>query len=236
MLNRHDLRRAVRNELSRYYVIYSYFAKKNGAYLVEHDTDLVIEGFPRSANSFFEAAVRMRHQNPLKLSHHTHARSNIDRAIQLSVPCVVLLRNPIDAVISYMEESEKLSSPNVLLREYIIFYQNISQYKEKVKLITFETATKDTEHAIDHVFDWAGLIKTNHSHFSDAETILDEVTSNALSRVGIVPAYRRAKTEMERMHREQRREEICAIVKKRSIQSLRLTALELYESTRQLCI
>ena len=55
-------------------------------------TDICIDGYPRSANSF---TVRMfRKANPeAVIAHHTHSVANIKKAIECGIPVVVLIRN-----------------------------------------------------------------------------------------------------------------------------------------------
>ena len=122
-----ELRRVIRNQLSNYWPLYYPFAAltegNTGKVLVSKHANLTIEGFPRSANSFLEAAINEVSAQPLIISHHVHARANIYRSLKLKVPCVVLYRNPVDAIVSFMEESNgNHSNPLVFLSEYNTFY------------------------------------------------------------------------------------------------------------------
>lgn len=194
-MNRYDIYRLIRNELSTNYLIYKYFAERNGAQLLKENTDLVIEGFPRSANSFFEAALRYYFPNNLQYAHHCHARAHVEEAVQRGIPCVVLIRNPVDAIVSYLEESEKLSSPGVLFREYNIFYDKIEKLLPRIMLISFETVRTNPAHAIGYVAHRMSFhVDSNELKRLDVDQLLDQVAQIAKERVGITPAYRR-KTE-----------------------------------------
>ena len=66
------------------------------------DTDLVVEGPPRSANSF---TVRMLHRmlgRPprFRIAHHSHSQDNLWAGAGYRMPLVVLARPPQDAILS----------------------------------------------------------------------------------------------------------------------------------------
>ena len=69
--------------------------------ILDKGTDIVIEGYPRSANTFaYEAFKR---SNPgLRVAHHVHSVAQVLEAERLGVPCIVLVRDPRDAVPSWM--------------------------------------------------------------------------------------------------------------------------------------
>ena len=191
-MNKHDIYRIIRNELSRNFLIYKYFAERNGTPLLNDNTDLVIEGFPRSANSFFEMALRAYLPKTLQFAHHCHARAHVEEAVRRGIPCIVLIRNPIDAIVSYLEESGKLSSPAVLFREYIIFYEDIERLYPGIMLISFDTVKTNPAHAIAHVARTMSLhVNSDDLEKIDVDDLLDQVAEIARERVGITPAYRR---------------------------------------------
>jgi len=108
-------------------------------------TKLVIEGFPRSANTF---SVRMFHAaNPEitadQISHHSHSISNVKRAVRWSIPVVVVIRNPVDAIASTMifldDTSDAMSG--LLATQYIDFYEWVEGNHDNVVLLRFEDVT-----------------------------------------------------------------------------------------------
>ncbi len=85
--------------------------------------DICIEGFPRSANSFAVAAFR--HYNPnLKMANHIHVPMQVFKAVEMGVPCLVLIRQPIEALSSLMIVDSDLSV-SIAVRSYINFYERI---------------------------------------------------------------------------------------------------------------
>lgn len=63
------------------------------------DTQLCIEGFLRSGNSFAVALVN-QHYPGLAIAHHTHCIAALRLARRHSVPTIVLIRDPLDAIAS----------------------------------------------------------------------------------------------------------------------------------------
>ncbi|MDA9889465.1 sulfotransferase domain-containing protein, partial [Synechococcus sp. AH-224-G16] len=155
------------------------------------NTDLTIEGFPRSANSFLEVAIKEVSAKPLLISHHVHARANIYRSIKLKVPCVVLYRNPVDAIVSFMEESNgRHSNPLVLLNEYNIFYETMPFNSRYLKFISFEDVVSNLHKTLLSVFHFANL-SINKSVFDDHfnQRVMSKVSEYSVQRVGFKPAY-----------------------------------------------
>jgi len=68
--------------------------------LVTRSSDLCIEDFPRSGNSFAVGAVEHAQSKPIQIAHHTHVPANAMRACEWGIPTLVLLRKPKAAVIS----------------------------------------------------------------------------------------------------------------------------------------
>lgn len=108
------------------------------AWIVERDTDVVIEGFPRSANSFARAAFHSV-QPGLKYATHVHSSAQVVQACRWSVPAMVLLRNPEGAVCGLVAFEWELRgrSPTQIddaavdrtLRRYIAFYEPLARYR-----------------------------------------------------------------------------------------------------------
>ncbi len=122
---------------------------------VQRNTELVIEGFPRSANSFSMGAFLSVQTRPIVLASHLHAAAQIIRASRLSIPTILLIRQPVDAVISLL--SLELQTHNISyserdllelsLKKYLInwiaFYQQVKPYYNDYIIGLFDEVTKD---------------------------------------------------------------------------------------------
>jgi len=106
--------------------------------LVDRDTDLLIESFPRCASSFAKAAFRMA-QEPRKprVASQTHAPGHVIAAVRLNVPALVLIRAPIDAAVSNLFRHPERGVDG-LLRGYLRFYEPLLPYRTGFVVATFE--------------------------------------------------------------------------------------------------
>lgn len=147
------IRRLLRNQISTSPLLYSLITSrgKTGYRVVTSLTDLVLEGFPRSGNSFAEAAILCSQGDGIKLAHHTHAAANVLRAVQLGKPCYVLLRAPADCCISLVIQEGETHDLTLALSEYERFHRAISPVANRICLVPFEVATRDFDRSIDHL-------------------------------------------------------------------------------------
>ncbi|MDX6767099.1 MAG: hypothetical protein SFU85_09935 [Candidatus Methylacidiphilales bacterium] len=140
-----QLRRIIRARVSTSPAIYlplrQLFTSAIG--VVHEDTELLIEGYPRSGNSFAEAAFRLAQPEPVGLAHHTHAAAQVLAAAKWNVPTLLLIREPLDAARSLMMHHPALFTPAKCLKEYIVFHEAILPIRSKYLLARFETVTRD---------------------------------------------------------------------------------------------
>ena len=99
---------------------------------VHSDTDVVIEGFPRSANTFLVHAFEMAVSGKLKVAHHFHDPCQIGLAIRSQIPCFVIIRNPLDAIVSW-----KLKAPNIDVRLMLRIYDSFYRYAFEKEQVIF---------------------------------------------------------------------------------------------------
>jgi hypothetical protein len=114
---------------------------------VNKKTQLVIEGYPRSANTF--AVVAMNESNPgVEIAHHLHVPAQIIQAVQWNIPTLVLIRDPKNAVASMVLRQPEMS---VLqgLKNYIFFYESIQSYNSGYIVAMFEDVIRDYSQIIN---------------------------------------------------------------------------------------
>lgn len=124
------------------------------------DTEIVIEGFPRSGNSFAVAAFRESQTRSVKIATHLHNAAQIIRATTLGTPTLVLIREPVAAVISLkalgLEVAERKKTlgkeprhnryePSFgdLFNSYRAYYEAILPYRDKFVTASFEEVITD---------------------------------------------------------------------------------------------
>ncbi len=110
--------------------------------LVGPGTDILIEGYPRSANSFAVAAFGMAQPRPVVIAHHTHAPGHVIAAIRAKLPALVLARDPEDAVLEFLIVRPTLSVKQAL-KGYVRFYEPLLAYRGGFVVGTFADVTTD---------------------------------------------------------------------------------------------
>jgi hypothetical protein len=123
--------------------------------IVSPDTEILVDGFPRSANSFSVDALRASQPSPLNIAHHLHVPAHIIRGCTLDTPTVLLIRDPVDTVISlkalYVEgnvvDGKNYRKSGVsfytLIKSWCDFYNTIGDHKDNFVVGTFEQITNN---------------------------------------------------------------------------------------------
>jgi hypothetical protein len=120
------------------------------ATLARADTAIVIEGFLRSGNTFSVAAFEIANGPELHVGRHLHGGPHVLRAVRLGLPTVVLVRQPREAVLSYLVRRDTLTPYDALL-EYIDFYRSVWRVRERFVIGLFDRVTSDFGSVVDEV-------------------------------------------------------------------------------------
>jgi hypothetical protein len=105
-------------------------------------TEVVIEGHPRSANSFSVVAFEVAQGRHTEIAHHTHAAGHHVMAARTGVPAIALIREPADAVSEFLLLRPRLE-PAQALYAWTSFYRTVEQYLDRVVLAPFGVVTRD---------------------------------------------------------------------------------------------
>lgn len=114
------------------------------------DTELVIDGFPGSANSFAVSAFVKSQTQPVKLMHHRHAPVLILRAIEQKIPVLLTIREPFGTVLSVTSRWPHISVTQAL-QSYIGFYSKLKPYSYHFIVSTFDLTTQHLDRMIEAV-------------------------------------------------------------------------------------
>ncbi|MEP4196178.1 MAG: hypothetical protein ABJL99_11165 [Aliishimia sp.] len=164
-LSRNPILRAIRRQISVYPALYIPFRKlRMSDTVVESDTGLLIEGFPRSGNTWTEALVREASDDTLKLAHHAHAAAHVRLALSLKVPCLALFRDPDDAVTSLLTLYENQLDARGAYLEYVRFYRTIWPLRGPLlRMYSFEAVTENPDAVIEDLNNHFDLDLTTES-------------------------------------------------------------------------
>lgn len=147
---KNEIQRVLR-DIPWIYCFIQYNRKKTHHLVVRKETSLVIEGYPRCANSFvvryFDYGQRKLGIENYQIAHHLHASAQIKRAAILKIPSILLVRNPIDSVTSLLLRSPELNV-KYALKFYISFYKNCLPYLNEVVIGFFDEFTENMDSLI----------------------------------------------------------------------------------------
>jgi len=103
------------------------------------ETQVVVDSYPRSANSFFEAAFTKAHEGRIEVAHHSHAAAQVLSGAARGLPCIILLREPEAAIASLYEMHGGQYPIWLCTQEYVTFYSALVPALDKLMIITTET-------------------------------------------------------------------------------------------------
>lgn len=126
-------------------------------------TDIVIEGFPRSGNTFAVEAFRSAQGVIPLIAHHHHVPAQVIAGAKNEIPTLLLIRDPDDAVLSYVIRYPHLTTGQAL-RHYVRFYSRCMPYRERVLTATFEEVTNDMGAVTLRINDRFGTTFTAFEH------------------------------------------------------------------------
>ncbi|MCP5395331.1 MAG: hypothetical protein H6918_01105 [Sphingomonadaceae bacterium] len=110
--------------------------------LIAPDTQIVIEGYARSANTFSVVAFQEAQPEEVKIAHHLHVEGQILEGVRRGLPVIALIRRPTDAIrslkVAFPDDDE-----NRLLRRYVNFYRAVERVRDDVVIAEFSRVTSD---------------------------------------------------------------------------------------------
>jgi len=113
----------------------------NSDKMVSMQTDLCIDGFPHSGNTFFTRLAQ--HWNPgCQIARHMHVPYQIKAAAAKQIPTLVLIREPADAIGSLLFKYDQLS-PTIAVFYYYWFYRSLMQYRDSFIVVRFKDMVAD---------------------------------------------------------------------------------------------
>ena len=194
---------------------------------LHRNTELVIEGYPRSGNSFaFTAFDIAQGETPVRVSHHLHTASPVIAALKAKIPCVILVRHPEDAIISHILYSQNLTIRQCL-NSYLDFYQPLLKYKESFVVAKFEDVISDFGRIVQQVNQ---TFSTNFKLFEHSQENADkcfDVLNNSWKDLGF--SERKSVTCAPSDARKRYKEALRKHFRANEITELRSRAIDVYQ-------
>ncbi|MGH2682389.1 MAG: hypothetical protein ACRDIX_04060 [Actinomycetota bacterium] len=150
--------------------------------VVSRNTEIVVEGFPRTGSSFAVAAFRRAQDRPVEVAHHVHAPAQVMAAIRWGIPALVLIRDPEDCVLSLVIRNSDITVAKALAG-YERFYRPLLPMRERFAAATFDDVVQDFGTVIDRVNERYGTSFARFHHTEEsAASILAEIEADYLTR------------------------------------------------------
>lgn len=197
----------VRNFIRGNTLIYSllwFLQMKKKIFFVNSKTDLCVEGFPRSANSFLTQLLRLLCPH-LKVGHHTHSIVNLKLGIKNKIPVFIIIRNPIDAITSQIIRMNELKSNNrfknitYAISDYKQFYEFVLKNNNHLVIINFDEVIHSPKIFMKIVRDNSNIDMPNLNNINfkwATEEALNRITKSHF-RISSIPDIRRDKHKNE---------------------------------------
>lgn len=166
---KNDIKERARRYVGEHPFLFYNFYKlrpRHQALLVERTTQLVIEGFPRSGNTFAVVAFEQAQSENVRIAHHLHMPAQVMRAVRWRIPTLVLIRKPTDAVLSWVIRDPRISVRQAL-EHYVSFYGKIAGYRQAFVVGAFEEITRDYGAVMERVNSKFGTRFSPFDHTED---------------------------------------------------------------------
>jgi hypothetical protein len=105
--------------------------------VVGPSTELVIEGFPRSANSLAVSSFTASGTPPERIAHHTHAPANLIAGVRRGIPSLLVIREPSEAAKAFIASKPSLAYGSAI-RGWISFHRALVRYLDGIVVATSE--------------------------------------------------------------------------------------------------
>lgn len=124
--------------------------RRYGEAVVGPSTQLVIDGFTRTAVTFSVIAFQVAQRAPVRLAHTIHSAAHVAEAARFGVPCLVAIREPDDTVLSIAIREPDVGMA-IALAAYGRFCDRVAEKLDSVLVADFEEITTDFGSVIDRL-------------------------------------------------------------------------------------
>lgn len=137
------------------------FRYRNKAFLrriISCEHDILIEGYPRSANTYsVRAFCLLNGWRDIRIATHSHSSAQVSLACRWNVPSLIVFRDPSEAVVSLvalaiqrdagvakvLNQAEVENMMKVATKRFVEFYRVVLRCLDSVTLANFDNVTTD---------------------------------------------------------------------------------------------
>lgn len=164
--------------------------------------DILIDGYPRSANTFAVHALQIAQRKPIIISSHHHNPAAVIAAARAKKPTIVLLREPHEAIASWCIFSGYPIEYNI--QTYIDYYSGIFDCIDRIAISDFKEIILHYDKVIESVnirfgtdFDLPHLTKERQ------QNVLCSIENEFLAREGAIDETRVSRPSATRDQQKQ---------------------------------
>ncbi len=165
------VRHRIRTRFSEHPTVYLPFARRKypGASprVIDASTEMVLDGYTRSASTFAVYALQLAQPRPVRLAHHLHAPAQLVAGVRAGLPTLMVIREPRGAVLSQV-----VREPSVAIRDALVaycrFHEVLRRYADGMAIGDFDTVTTDFGSIVRQVNARFGTTLTEFVHSREA--------------------------------------------------------------------
>jgi hypothetical protein len=139
------LRHVARSRIAEY-PVYLRFARRKypgpSPEVISAATEVVIDGYTRSASTFAVYAFQLAQNRPIRMAHHLHAPAQLIAAAKMGKPTLLVIREPKGAILSQLIREPEVELGNALVA-YARFHNCLMPYRSKFVVGDFLEITND---------------------------------------------------------------------------------------------
>lgn len=148
---------------------------------ITDETDLVIEGFPRSGNTYCAETFRLVGGPGFEVVSHVHHVAQVKSSIRRGVPTILVVREPVGCLASYLVAGPHATVRGVL-REYIAYHEGLHRQIPSCMVVDFAELTSDVDAAIGRANRLFGMDLRMLSSLGTTEDVFEAIEQDHLDR------------------------------------------------------
>lgn len=122
---------------------------RQGASVFQTRYDLLVEGYPRSGNTYARRMLELTQGSNMHFASHKHVPPFILSGVSRRKPAILLLRKPEDAIASF----HVLTGAHIpyLVRQWTLYYTIMQRHLDYVYLLQFEELVANFQGAVSRI-------------------------------------------------------------------------------------
>ena len=127
-----------------------------------HGTRIVVQGFPRSGNTFLQVVLAECGEEPIEVFAHMHSPTVFRYALDQEIPVIMPVRAPLQSVASLIVWNKW--HPIRAIDHYLSYYRNARRYLNDIAVAEFANFTRDTPTFLRRVEAITGIVYRRDDH------------------------------------------------------------------------